>query len=129
MDESFGTRLKKTAEEVALRLNDAAQQASERIGEMREVQRISQQIRTLTHERDRCRLSMADMAIRMFDQNAFAEALLQPEYQRIKEIDEEIARLEEEKACVGQEEEAAAPDTPAEHPEEEPAEGTFPCEE
>ena len=42
-------------------------------------------------------MAMADLLIRMFDQNTFAEALLRPEYVRIKEIDEEIVRLEVER--------------------------------
>lgn len=103
MDEPFTSKLARTAEEMAHRFNEAAQQAGERISEMREVQRLSQQIRTLKQEREHCRMSIADMVVRMFDQNAFVEALLRPEYQRIKDIDLEVERLEQERREVGTE--------------------------
>jgi archaellum component FlaC len=111
MDETFGARLRKTAEEVAQRFNEAAQQAGERIGEMRETQRLTQQIRTLTQERDKLRFAMADLVMRMFDQNAFMQELLRPDYQRVKEIDEEIHRLEKEREVVGQEPAEKTPPT------------------
>lgn len=101
MDEPFTTKLARTAEEMAHRFNEAAQQAGERISEMREVQRLSQQIRTLNQEREHCRMAIADMVVRMFDQHAFVEALLRPEYQRIKDIECEVARLEQERSEVG----------------------------
>lgn len=129
MDDTFGARVKRTAEEVAQRMGEAAQQASERLGEMRDVARLNQQIRTLQREKDRCRQTIADLVVRMFDQDAFVTALLQPEYQRIKEIDVEIARLEEERELVGQEQpqrQEAMGEPAAEQPEHP---DTFPCEE
>lgn len=127
MEETLSTKLKKTADEVLTRVGEAAQQASERIGEMREVQRISMQIRALTQERDRCRMTIADLVVRMFDQNAFLDALLKPEYQRIKEIDVEIAKLEKERAEVGAQEQAAA-QAPAEPAPSDTPLDEFPCE-
>ncbi|HEY3377101.1 MAG TPA: hypothetical protein VGL77_06345 [Armatimonadota bacterium] len=102
MDENFSAKLKKTAEEVVLRVGEAAQQAGERLGEMRDHQRLTQQIRTLQQEKEQCRQSMADLVIRMFDQQAFADALLKPEYQRIKAIEAEISCLEQERMAIGQ---------------------------
>ena len=98
--ETIGEKLRKTANEFADRLGEAAHTAGERIGEMREIQRINGQIRDRKKEKDRCKMAMADLLIRMFDQNTFAEALLRPEYNRIKEIDGEIAELVEEREQV-----------------------------
>ncbi|HEY3418533.1 MAG TPA: hypothetical protein VGM23_16780, partial [Armatimonadota bacterium] len=98
-----------TAEEMRDRLGEAVHTASERLGEMREVQRINADIRTLNREKDRCHLAMIDLLMRMFDQNTFAEALLRPEYNRVKEIDAAIAKLEEERKAVGAQAEEAAP--------------------
>ena len=98
--DTFGSKLRKTAEEMAERLNDAAQNARERIGEMNEINRLNAQLRTLAREKDRCKITMADLLIRMFDQNTFAEALLRPEYERIREIDTAITVLEEARAQV-----------------------------
>lgn len=97
MDATLGARLKKTAGEVAGRLGEAALNASERINELVEMQHITQQIHALQREKAHCRQVMADLLIRMFDQETFAEALLRPEYNRIKEIECEISRLEQEK--------------------------------
>lgn len=98
--ETFGERLKKTASEVAERITEAAHQAGERLNQMNELQRLNGKIRGLKRERDQCRLTMADLLIRMFDQNTFAEALLRPEYQRVKEIDDAIAAVEVERDAV-----------------------------
>ena len=66
---------------------------------------------------------MADLLIRMFDQNTFAEALLRPEYLRIKEIDEAAAALEQERAEVmARASKAVQPEAPA---EETPPSTTF----
>jgi hypothetical protein len=69
---------------------------------------------------------MADLLIRMFDQNTFAEGLLRPEYDRIKEIDQAIAELEVERAKVnahaGAQAETSAPqEAPAEEAPAAPA--------
>ena len=98
--DTFSSKLRKTAGEVAEWLDDAAQTARERIGEMNEISRLNGQIRTLKRDKDRCKIAMADLLIRMFDQNTFAEALLRPEYERIKENDEAIAALEAVRAQV-----------------------------
>lgn len=98
--DNFGSKLRKTAEEMAGRLNDAAQSASEKLGEMRELSRLNGEIRSLKREKDQCKTVMADLLIRMFDQNTFAEALLRPEYDRIREVDQAIAALEVERAQV-----------------------------
>jgi len=98
--DTFGDKLRKTAGEVAERLGDAAHTASEKINEMRDIQRINGQIKALKKEKDRCKMAMADLLIRMFDQNTFAEALLRPEYNRIVEIDKAVADLEAERAQV-----------------------------
>jgi len=98
--DTFGTKLRKTAGEVADLLNEAAQTARDRIGEMNDISRLNSQIRALKREKDHCKTVMADLLIRMFDQNTFAEALLRPEYLRIKEIDETIGRLEDARAQV-----------------------------
>ncbi len=98
--DTLGERVKKTAAEVAERFNEMAQRASERLSEMNELQRLSARRRALTRERDQCRLTIADLLIRMFDQDTFAEALLRPEYHRIKEIDAALADLEEERKQV-----------------------------
>lgn len=98
--DNIGDRLRKTAGEVAERFGEAAHSARERIGEMNEIARFNTQIRARRREKDRCRMAMADLLIRMFDQNTFAEALLRPEYNRIKEIDGEIALLELERDRV-----------------------------
>jgi len=100
MDSTIGEKLKKTAGEVADMLGEAAHTATERIVEMRETQLLTAQIRSLQREKDRCRQTMADLLVRMFDQNAFVEALLRPEYSRIKAIDAEITRLELERQQV-----------------------------
>lgn len=98
--ETLGDRLKKTAGEVVDLITEAAHKAGERLGEMNELQRLNGQLRALKRERDQCRLTMADLLIRMFDQSTFAEALLRPEYTRIKEIDVAMAALEAERADV-----------------------------
>ena len=115
MEKTLGARLKKTAEEVAERLGEAAQTAGERISDLRESQRLASQIRALQRERERCRQTMADLLIRMFDQNTFAEALLRPEYVRVKEIDQEIAGLEAARKQIGAHEARSAA-VPAEAP-------------
>lgn len=97
MDSNFGEKLIKTAEEVAGRLGEAAHSAGERLNEMVEIQRLNKQIRMLQLEKDLCKMAMADLLIRMFDQETFAEALLRPEYLRIKEIGTEVCQLEQEK--------------------------------
>lgn len=112
MSDTIGAKLKKTAEEIAGRLGEAAQTAGERIGEMREKERLSQQIRQLQREKERCRGTIADLVIRMFDQNTFAEALLHPEYARVKEIDVELAKLEQEREDVGHPATPASPASP-----------------
>ena len=109
MDSTIGEKIKKTAGEVADLLGEAAHSATERIVEMRETQVITAQIRSLQREKDRCRQTMADLLVRMFDQNTFVEALLRPEYTRIKELDAQIAHLEQERIQVS---EHAAPGTP-----------------
>lgn len=97
MDSTLGARLKKTAGEVAGRLGEAAQIAGERINVLVEIQHLTREIQTLQEEKERCRQVMADLLIRMFDQETFAPPLLRPEYQRIKEIDQDIDRFEREK--------------------------------
>jgi len=109
--DTIGDKLRKTANEFADRLGDAAHSAGERIAEMREIQRINAQIRERKRERDHCKITIADLLIRMFDQNTFAEALLRPEYTRIKELETELAALEEERRQVTA---AAAQSAPAE---------------
>ena len=52
--ETIGDKLRKTAGEVVERLGEAAYTAGERIGEMREIQRINGQLRALKREKDRC---------------------------------------------------------------------------
>jgi hypothetical protein len=123
--ETFGSRLRKTAEEVAGRLNEAAQTAGERLAEMREIQRLNAQLRALRREKDRCKMVMADLLIRMFDQNTFAEALLRPEYQQIKVLDEQIAAVEAERSQVIARAQSEGQEAPSAMPAEEtPAEGT-----
>jgi hypothetical protein len=96
--------------------------ATERFNELRETQRIDQQIKTLQRERDRCALMIADLVVRMFDNNAFADALLRPEYNQIKEIDAQIAALKVERQQLGkadkagEEADALAPDGTVEPP-------------
>ncbi len=97
MDVTLGARLKKTAGEVAGRLGEAALNASERINDMVEIQHLTQQIHALQREKDHYRQDMADLLIRMFDRETFAAELLRPEYNRIKEIERDINRLEQEK--------------------------------
>jgi|GEM_PF-1977679 len=118
--DTIGDRLRKTAGDVAERFGEAAHSARERLSEMNEIARINTQIRARKREKDRCRMAMADLLIRMFDQNTFAEALLRPEYIRIKEIDEDITRLEEERDRVTAP--AGAPPPAAAEEQEEPEE-------
>ncbi|MHB9024257.1 MAG: hypothetical protein ACYC7E_08785 [Armatimonadota bacterium] len=113
MEKTLGERVKQTAEEMRDRLGEAVHTAGERLGEMREIQRITTEIRSLKREKERCRQSMADLLMRMFDQNTFAEALLRPEYNRIKEIDVAISTLEEERIAVRSQEAAATTPPPA----------------
>ncbi|MHB9131270.1 MAG: hypothetical protein ACYDBB_09300 [Armatimonadota bacterium] len=115
MDSEFGQKVRQVAKEVSDRIGEGVQTAGERIGELREKERIGSEIRTLNREKDRCRQVMADLLIRMFDQNVFAEALLRPEYERIKEIDVQVAQLEVERTAVGHVKEAtpSAEPTPA----------------
>lgn len=94
---TIGAKIKRTAGEMAERINEAAHTAGERLSEMREVQRINTRLRALQREKDQCRLTMADLMIRMLDQNTFVDALLRPEYQRIKELDQEMAALKHER--------------------------------
>ena len=100
MTSSFGAKIKQTAGEVADMLGEAAHTASERLNELREAQYLQAQIQSRQREKERCRQTMADLLVRMFDQNTFAEALLRPEYLRIKELDAEIAQLEDERQQV-----------------------------
>jgi hypothetical protein len=117
MSETTFEKVKKTAGDVVHRLGEFAQNAGERLSEMQEAQRIAGQIRTLRKERDRCKNSMVDLVMRMFDEGVFVEVLLKREYTRIKEIDAEIVVLEAEKAAVGE------MPTPAPQPASEMAEG------
>jgi len=117
--DTIGDRLRKTAGEVAERFGEAAHSARERLSEMNEIARLNTQIRARKREKDRCRMAMADLLIRMFDQNTFAEALLRPEYLRIKEIDTEILRLEEERDRVITRDGATPPAEAAEQEEPE----------
>ncbi|MHB0940010.1 MAG: hypothetical protein ACYDCO_24895 [Armatimonadota bacterium] len=120
--DNFGEKLRKNANELADWVGEAAHSAGERIAEMREIQRLNTVIRDRKREKDRCKMTMADLLIRMFDQNTFAEALLRPEYARIKELDAELAGLEEERRQVTaaaqtaaetvESEETAAPEKP-----------------
>jgi len=100
MMDTFSDRLRKTAGDMSERLGEAARSARERISEMSEVARLNTQIRLRKREKERCNTTMADLLIRMFDQNTFAEALLRPEYLRIREIDEEVVQLEQERDQV-----------------------------
>lgn len=125
MEDRLG-KFKKTAEEVGGRLGEAVKTAGEqldlavragkeRVSDFQETQRLSREIRRLQRERDRLRLIMADLLIRMFDQSTFAEALLRPEYEQIKKIAAQVATLEEERAAVGKRPaEAPAAEAPAE---------------
>lgn len=124
MNDNFGDRLKKTAGEMAQRLGEAAHTAGERLGEMREQQRLQTEMRTLQRERDRCRQTIADLVIRMFDQQVFAEALLRPEYDRIKEVDCQLCALQEQINQIGQLPEETAAATPGAQDVEEPLEMT-----
>lgn len=122
MDDTLGGKVKRAAEEVRQRLSETVQTASDRLSVMRHDQRLKDEIRKLERERAQCRGIIADLVIRMFDQQAFMDALLRPEYTRIKEIDAEIARLTDERKKLGAPADAeGAPATdetsPAEAPE------------
>lgn len=113
MDETtLGGRIRQAAEEVAHRVGEIAQQTNELIGDKREAEKLTRRIRALEREKDRCRLMLADLAVRMFDRQAFSEKLLLPDYERIKEIEAEIAQLQEEREAIGAQdaEVAACPD-------------------
>jgi hypothetical protein len=118
MDTGF-EKVKRAAEDVASRLNEAVNEAvkvtGERLTEMQDLTRLNGQLRTLLREKEQCRQAMADLLIRMFDQNTFVEVLLRPEYTRIKELEVEIARLEKARDLVGPPAQAptVAPNTPA----------------
>ena len=101
MDDSLGAKLRKTAGDVAHRVGEAAHHAGERLSELREVQRLSHQIHLLAQEKERCRAVIADLVVRMFDQETFLEGMLRPEYERIKAIEVEIAILEKGRQEVG----------------------------
>ncbi len=105
MDQDFSEKVKKTIDDLGGRLADVAQNAGERINDMRESQHIGAQIATKEKEKAQCREAMLDLLIRMFDEDTFAEKLLRPEYIRIKEIDAEIAALREMRAKIGKHEE------------------------
>jgi transposase len=123
MDESLGSKLKKTAEAVMANVGELAQKTGEQLIELRALQRIDQQTRDLEKEKNRCRNTMADLLIRMFDQNTFAEALMRPEYERIKAIDVQLAALAEEKASIAaMHAKAVAPETETPAAEAEPEE-------
>ena len=94
-------KVKKTAGDVMHRLGEMAHSAGEQLAELQETQRLATRIRDLRKERARCQTTLADLVVRMFDQGAFVEALLKPEYCRIKEIDAEVLHLEAQKAVVG----------------------------
>jgi hypothetical protein len=101
MTDTTFDKVKKTAGDVVHALGEVVQTASERIADIQEVQKLTAQIRTLNRERATCGATIVNLVVRMFDQGAFAETLLRPEYQRIKEIDAEVTRLEAEKAAIG----------------------------
>lgn len=103
-------KVKKTAGDVVHALGEVVQTASERIADIQDLQRLSAHMRALQKERAACGAAIVNLVVRMFDQGAFADALLKPEYLRIKEIDAELTRLEAEKAAIGK---AAAPATEA----------------
>lgn len=105
MDQDFTEKMKKTIDDLGGRLADVAQNAGERINDMRESQHIGMQISEKDREKTKCREAMLDLLIRMFDEDTFAEKLLRPEYIRIKEIDAEIAALREMRAKIGKHEE------------------------
>jgi len=109
MDESIGDRIKKTAEAMMQNVGDFAQKTGEQLTDLRDMQRLQTRIRELEREKARNRNAMVDLLMRMFDQNTFAEALLRPEYLRIKEIDVEIARLVQERTALATAVKAAPP--------------------
>lgn len=106
MDQEFTDKVKKTIDDIGGRLSEAAQYTGERFHDMQESQTIGSQIAAKEREKGRCRETMLNLLIRMFDENTFAEKLLRPEYIRIKEIDAEIAALRELRAKVGKHEES-----------------------
>lgn len=109
MEDSFAERVRKAADDVTNRLDDLAQQTGEKIDELREGGRLAGRIRELEREKDGCRRTIADLVVRMFDQQAFVENLLRPEYLRIKEIDAEIARLQAARENLGRGPDGDAP--------------------
>jgi hypothetical protein len=116
MDESLGEKFRKAAGNLAGRTGEVMRAAEERLGEFQETHRIDSRIQELKREELRCRNTMTDLLIRMFDQQSFAEALLKPEYLRIKEIEAEIVQLTAQRAAVGAEIESpdkATPGVPA----------------
>ena len=121
MDDSLSAKLKKTAEAGMAYVGELAQKTGEQLIELRSLQRIDQQARELEKEKARHRNTMVDLLIRMFDQHTFAEALMRPEYERIKEIDAQLAALAQEKAHIAAvhakpAEPAPAPEASAEAP-------------
>ncbi len=113
MDDTLSSKLKKTADDVVHRLGEVAQTASDKLKEMQERERLTQLITRCKKERGQVREAMLDLLMRMFDQNTFAEALLRPDYQRIKEIEAEMARLEKEREAIGKILAESAPEAPA----------------
>jgi len=118
MEQEFSDKVKKTIDDLGTRLIDAAHFTGERIHDLQESSSIGSQIAAKEREKAKCRETMLDLLIRMFDEETFAEKLLRPEYIRIKEIDAEIAALRELRAKIGKHEEEAAETAPTEEGKE-----------
>jgi hypothetical protein len=119
MDQNFIEKARKAAGDIADRAGEAARAAGDRIDQFRESQRLNNQLHTLEREKQQCRNAMTDLLIRMFDQNTFAEALLKPDYLRLREIEAEMLHVKEHLEALGQvtppaEEETDAPKEPSE---------------
>ena len=101
MEDTISAKMQKAAGEVAQRIGEAAKNAGDRLSEMRERDRLTAEIARLQKEREQVRQAMVDLLIRMFDQNVLVEQLLKPDYQRVKELETEIASLDKERAAIG----------------------------
>lgn len=97
------SRVLQVAGDVAHVLGEAAQTTGEQFTRFQQAQRLEKQMRALGKERERCKATIVDLVLRMFDQDAFTEALLRPEYLRIREIDGEMARLQAARAALAAE--------------------------
>ncbi len=97
MEETLGSKIKKTAGMVSKGIADTV-----------ETLRITKRIADLQREKTQVRETITDLLLRMLDRNTFVEALLRPDYLRLKAIEAELAKLEAERAVL------VAEDKPAE---------------